>query len=286
VAKNINKQIIFDFGANRGQNIPYYLLKSGTVVAIEGNPKLCNKIREDFETEIRQDRLYVENCVVTEQQTEEGLLVRFWISKKSDVLSTFVQPKDEENFELILVRARTPASIIRDHLIDNKSLLYCKFDLEGYDAPAIRSLLSEGIFPAYLSVEIQNREAVSELLFSGVYKSFMLIDGASIEKKYQKAKIQLSGRKSIFSFARHSAGPFGEDLVGRQLSVKNLEKLLEFKGYGWRDLHAFKEPVTHPLWSDLIWNIEFCFRKARRYLWRNSLSQMVIKFLNRNATQV
>ena len=279
MVENINKQIIFDFGANRGQNIPYYLLKSGIVVAVEGNPKLCKKIGEDFATEIRQDRLYVENCVVTEHQTEGELLVRFWISKKSDVLSTFVQPQDEVNFELILVRARTPASIIRDYMSDNESLLYCKFDLEGYDAPAIRSLLSNGIFPAYLSVEIQSREAVSELLLCGVYKSFILIDGASVEKKYQKAKIQVSGRKSIFGFARHSAGPFGEDLVGRRLSVKNLEKLLEFKGYGWRDLHAFKEPVIYPFWSDLIWNIEFFLRKIRRYLWRNILSQSISKFL-------
>ncbi len=271
MARNINKQVIFDFGANRGQNLPYYLLKSGIVVAVEGNPKLCKEIREEYATEIRQEKLYVENCVVIEQQTNGEQPVRFWISKKSDVLSTFVQPRDEENFEQIFVRARTPASIIREHLSINQSLLYCKFDLEGYDAPAIRSLLSDGIFPAFLSVEIQNRDAVSELLLSGVYKSFMLIDGASVEKKYRNTKILVSGRKSIFSFARHSAGPFGEDLVGRRLNVINLEKLLEFKGYGWRDLHAFKEPILHPFWNNLIWNIEFVLRKIRRYLWRNLL---------------
>lgn len=279
MVENFDKQMIFDFGANRGQNIPYYLLKSAIVVAVEGNPKLCEQIREKFATEIRQKRLYVENCVVTEQQTKGDLPVRFWISKKSDVLSTFVQPRDEENFEIIFVRARTPASIIRDYLGDNTFLLYCKFDLEGYDAPAIRSLLIDGIFPAYLSVEIQNREAVSELLLSEAYKSFMLIDGASVEKKYQNAKIRVSGRNLIFSFARHSAGPFGEDLVGRRLNVKNLEKLLEFKGYGWRDLHAFKEPVNYPFWSGLIWNVEFFLRKVRRYLWRNHLSKSLSKFL-------
>ena len=279
MVRNINEQIIFDFGANRGQNLPYYLLKSGTVVVVEGNPKLCKEIREEYATEIRQEKLYVENCVIIEQQSNGEQCVRFWISKKSDVLSTFVQPRDEENFEQIFVRARTPASIIREHLRVNKSLLYCKFDLEGYDAPAIRSLLSDGIFPAFLSVEIQNRDAVSELLLSGVYKSFLLIDGAAIEKKYRNTKIQVSGRKLIFSFARHSAGPFGEDLVGRRLNVVNLEKLLKFKGYGWRDLHAFKEPISHPFWNDLIWNIEFFLRKTRRYLWRNLLRRSTPKSL-------
>ncbi len=278
MAGNINKQIIFDFGANRGQNLPYYLLKAGTVVAVEGNPKLCKEIREEFATEIRQGNLYVENCVIIEHQTNGEKPVRFWISKKSDLLSTFVQPRDEENFEQNFVLARTPASIIREHLSVNQSLIYCKFDLEGYDASAIRSLLSDGIFPAYLSVEIQNREVVSELLFSGVYKSFMLIDGVSVER-YQKTKIQVSGRKSIFSFARHSAGPFGEDLVGRRLNVINLEKLLEFKGYGWRDLHAFKEPILHPFWNNLTWNIEFFLRKIRRYVWRILLRRSRAKSL-------
>ncbi len=275
----INKEVIFDFGANRGQNLPYYLLKAGTVVAVEGNPKLCEEIREKFATEIRQNRLYIENCVIIEQQTNGEQPVRFWISKKSDVLSTFLHPRDEENFEQIFVRARTPASIIREHLSVNQSLLYCKFDLEGYDAPTIRSLLSDGIFPAFLSVEIQNREVVSELLLSGAYKSFILIDGASIEKKYRNAKIQVSDRKSIFSFARHSAGPFGEDLVGRRLNQINLEKLLEFKGYGWRDLHAFKEPILHPFWNSLIWDIEFLIRKIRRNLYGNLLRRSSSKTL-------
>lgn len=270
---DIDRKIIFDFGANKGQNIPYYLLKSEFVVAVEANPKLCEEIRKNFSTEILQERLYVENCVITEQQTNAEQLVRFWVSKKSDLLSTFIQPRDEEDFELIIVRARTPASVVREHLSVNKSLLYCKFDLEGYDALAIRSMLNAEIFPTYLSVEIQNRDAVSELLLSEVYKSFMLIEGASIEKRYRKAQIQVLDKKSIFSFARHSAGPFGEDLKGRRLNTRNLEKLLEFKGYGWKDLHAFKEPTSHEFWNNLIWNIEFFLRKIRRYVWRNLLGQ-------------
>ena len=33
------KKIIYDFGASDGKNIPYYLLKSDLIVAVEANPK-------------------------------------------------------------------------------------------------------------------------------------------------------------------------------------------------------------------------------------------------------
>jgi hypothetical protein len=46
------KKIIYDFGANNGDNIQYYLLKSDLLVAIEANPELCDFIRKKFKQEI------------------------------------------------------------------------------------------------------------------------------------------------------------------------------------------------------------------------------------------
>ena len=39
------KKIIYDLGAGDGSNIPYYLLKADTVVAVEANPRLCQIIK-------------------------------------------------------------------------------------------------------------------------------------------------------------------------------------------------------------------------------------------------
>ena len=50
------KKIIYDIGSNNGDDIPYYLLKSDLVIAIEANPKLCNLIEEKFKNEIKQKR--------------------------------------------------------------------------------------------------------------------------------------------------------------------------------------------------------------------------------------
>ena len=42
------KKIIYDFGSGRGENIPYYLLKSDLVIAIEANPDNYIYIKNKF----------------------------------------------------------------------------------------------------------------------------------------------------------------------------------------------------------------------------------------------
>ena len=42
------KKIIYDFGANNGDDIPYYLMKADEVIAVEANPKLCDVIKNRF----------------------------------------------------------------------------------------------------------------------------------------------------------------------------------------------------------------------------------------------
>jgi hypothetical protein len=57
--------IIYDFGANNGDDIPYYLMKSDLVIAVEAIPALCQLIEERFHLEIQSGRLVIENCVLT-----------------------------------------------------------------------------------------------------------------------------------------------------------------------------------------------------------------------------
>ena len=59
------KKIIYDLGSNNGDNIPYYLLKSDLVVAVEANLKLCEIIKKNFKKVIDNGKLVVENCIVT-----------------------------------------------------------------------------------------------------------------------------------------------------------------------------------------------------------------------------
>ena len=90
-----NKHIIYDFGANNGDDIPYYLLKADLVVAVEANPQLCRVMEQRFSTFIKDGRLVIENCVVNGCGIGN---VAFYIplagiAELSDHHSTFVDPE-------------------------------------------------------------------------------------------------------------------------------------------------------------------------------------------------
>ena len=60
--------MIYDFGANDGVNLHYYLSKD-SVVAVEANPLLCEQMRERFPQPIRDGRLTVLNVALSNQKS-------------------------------------------------------------------------------------------------------------------------------------------------------------------------------------------------------------------------
>ena len=88
-------KIIYDFGANNGDNIPYYLLKSDLVVAVEANPDLSNNIKKRFEKEIINKKLVVLNYVISTERKKED--VDFFIHKTNNHLSRTSPPNNKIN---------------------------------------------------------------------------------------------------------------------------------------------------------------------------------------------
>lgn len=78
---NKNKKVIIDFGANKGQNINYYLLKADIVVCVEANPKLVKEIQKNFSNHIRNKKLFIENVVVVGEKK----------AKKNQLIFTFIK---------------------------------------------------------------------------------------------------------------------------------------------------------------------------------------------------
>ena len=50
-------KIIYDLGANNGDNLPYYFLKSDKVVAVEANIILCNQIKKNAKKKLKKESL-------------------------------------------------------------------------------------------------------------------------------------------------------------------------------------------------------------------------------------
>ena len=95
-------RIIYDVGANNGDDISYYLLKADKVIAVEANPDLASSIREKFAVSIAQGRLVVESCVVTVD--DERAEVPFFLHRGHHVLSQFSEPSVDQmkDFERVI----------------------------------------------------------------------------------------------------------------------------------------------------------------------------------------
>jgi len=230
------KTVIYDIGANNGDDIPYYLMKADLVVAVEANPTLCTQMRQRFAAAIQANHLVIENCVAIDSaQAEE---VDFYLHNSEHVLSQLIAPSPQDRADFS--RCRLPARPISDLIAQYGSPHYIKIDIEGFDAPLLRAIFAGGVPPPYISAECQNIEVFQVLLEKGGYRAFKLVEGQTVSAVYSKRQIScLRSPQSVeYSFPYHSAGPFGNDVDGNWMTPENFMKLLAFSGLGWKDIHA------------------------------------------------
>jgi FkbM family methyltransferase len=235
-------EIIYDLGANKGDNIPYYLKKAGRVVAVEANPLLADQIRSKFEEPIKDGRLNVENFVLTCEK--DNLTVDFYIHKTIDVRSQFPRPDNDHIHEFTEIRL--PAKNVLDLFAEYGKPYYIKIDLENYDQMILQELFSNDVRPDFISAESHSIEVFSMLLSLGGYRSFNIVDGPTVESKYKNCIIQTTGGVERYSFKEHTAGPFGEDIEGDWMTPDNFFRLLAFEQLGWKDIHATNAIPSNP----------------------------------------
>lgn len=225
---------IYDFGANNGDDIPYYLKKAELVIAVEANPRLCQQIESRFSSAIREGRLKVENCVLVGQG--EAAEVPFYLHKRHHVLGQFPQPHESviDDYTRVLLPSRPVMQILRQY----GTPYYIKIDIEGYDEVILRELFQARIRPPYISAESTGIRVLASLIALGEYGAFKLVEGSTVAKKYRDQEISVNGRREHYSFPLHSAGPFGEDIAGDWMNADDLFRLLATQKMGWRDIHA------------------------------------------------
>ncbi len=226
------KKVIYDFGANNGDDITYYLLKSDLVIAVEANPVLCSEIKNRFKEQIFNGKLIVENCIATAGKSLEK--VAFYLHKTNHVLSQFPKPENTDQFKEEFLPSKNIIELIRKH----GNPYYIKIDLENYDNIILGELFINDVMPPYISAEAHSIDIFASLVALGKYNSFKLVDGASVVTKYREHAIQTNDGNAKYSFPYHSAGPFGSDISGHWMTSKNLFLTLAIAGLGWKDIHA------------------------------------------------
>lgn len=238
-------KVIYDLGANNGDDLPYYLQKSDLVVAVEANPALCDLLRSRFSRAIDAGRLSVENCVIDVGQSSSS--VPFFIHKSNHVLSQFPRPAPEYLNQYAEVHL--PSCSIFDLIEKYGEPFYVKIDIEHYDSVILKALFEHGVKPPYISAESHKIDVFALMLACGDYRAFKLVDGASVPSVYGNAKIQTPEGERIHAFPTHSAGPFGNDIRGPWMTPDNFFRLLAFAGLGWKDIHASKFDQPDPSYS-------------------------------------
>ncbi len=228
------KRVIYDLGSNKGDNIPYYLKKSDVVVAVEANPELCKEIRLRFADPIQQGRLYVENSVLTENGAAAE--VYFYLHQEHSEYSRFPVPDESviKEYEKILL----PSIAVRELVRKYGEPYYVKIDIEFYDQAILRALFADGIHPPYISAESQTIDVFATLVAQGGYRSYKLVDGETVSRRFKNLPITTAAGTETYSFPFGSAGPFEADLPGPWMTADNFFQLLAQEGLGWKDIHA------------------------------------------------
>jgi len=227
-------RIIYDFGANNGDNIPYYLKKAELVVAVEANPALCAQIESRFASAIHEGKLRIENCVLLGEGNNPE--VPFYLHKRNSVLSQFPEPDSSviQNYDKVLLPSKSVLEILEAH----GPPFYIKIDIEHCEQAILKELFRSGVRPPYISAESHSIQVFALLAGMGEYGAFKLVDGASIASKYRNHAIQVDGHPEMYSFPRHSAGPFGDDIAGEWRNADDLFERLAAEKLGWKDIHA------------------------------------------------
>lgn len=236
------KSVIFDLGANNGDDVAYYLKKADLVVAVEANPQLCQLISTRFAGAISAGQLIVENAVLTVDASRASAL--FHLHRTNHVLSQFPAPAATEAhlFEAVTLPALPVAELLRRHGTPH----YAKLDLENYDAPVLRALFEAGVFPDYLSAEAHRIDVLQLMVMAGGYKAFKLVDGQSVAKRFGEHFIMTPFGRELHAFPHHSAGPYGNDIPGIWMTAEYLLRLLQVVGLGWKDIHASRLDAPQP----------------------------------------
>ena len=232
-------KIIFDIGANKGQNLNYFLDKADIVVAFEANSNLVEKIKSDFKEFIDNKKLIVENIALIDDENIKK--IDFYISKVNDVLST-LYPDDISKFYKQEVRCEKASVLIKKYLknYNISEIEYIKIDIERADTLVLNNLLKNNILGKNLSVECHEPE-VLELLLNSPYKSFKFVEGGDMIVKDNIEITTKNNNKKIINFDIHSSGPYADDIPGDYYSKTSILPYFLNKGLGWKDIHCSLE---------------------------------------------
>ena len=229
----------YDFGANTGLNIPYYLLKAEKTIAVEANVALAKAMEDKFAPEVASGQLIVVNRAVTTIEGAASGRAPFFAyrgeKETGHVWSSLERPtKRRADFVEVDVQLTHPEELFATY----GEPYFVKIDIEHHDFAVLRDMLSRRRPPPYLSVEAHDARVLGLLLLEEEFTGFKIVRGKHVSEDFSHLLISTNEGPRRFSFPHHSAGPFGDDIPGPWLDRSTLIQHYGHLGPGWLDIHA------------------------------------------------
>ncbi len=152
----LDRNLIFDIGAHRGEDTVFYLMKGFRVVAVEANPELVAHLHQTLGPAVQSGQLVIVDKILSPQSFEKRAFYRnpamsLWGTTHQDMVTrneTIWDAGISEKMELETIS-----------LMDLMNLFgvpyYLKVDIEGDDLMCIQQLIGvpEQERPHYISIE-------------------------------------------------------------------------------------------------------------------------------------
>jgi FkbM family methyltransferase len=262
------QKLIFDIGMHIGRDTEFYLKKGFRVVAVEANPELARQANDRFSSEIRSGQLTIVNRALVEDQTEQ---VEFYVNDDKNDWGTLL-PDWNRSLNRSFRKITVPTIRLNELIANHGMPYYMKIDIEGADVMCVRSLMSFGKTPEYVSVELMTPNNLAEqkvecleilvCLRAMGFTKFQISDQSRL-KSVKCPRPPLEGNYVDYEFDGHSSGLFGKEL---QTPVYTIDEVAErylayfyarqprfpfslcaggppnnpFHRKGWFDIHAGK----------------------------------------------
>lgn len=168
--------LVFDIGANNGDDAAEYLARGCRVVAVEANPTLCVGLRRRFTSEIAAGQL-----VLVDKAISPRRVVTLYVNSSDHGWGTILPSYAAHGAKLrgtvtpIDVETVTVVDLIRAYGVPDR----LKMDIEGADIECLGSLLGAEL-PTHLSIE-RPKSFVDQMLALALlrrlgYSRFAFID--------------------------------------------------------------------------------------------------------------
>jgi FkbM family methyltransferase len=236
----MHSDLIYDVGANDGEDTAFYLAKGFRVIAVEANPKLVAELRSRFANEISSGLLVIADYAIS--NLDGG--VDFHIHDTDDWSALEKSNRFwDGNFQTV----RVPTIRFNDLVSQQGVPYYLKVDIEGGELSVFERIGELATLPAYVSFEDNvHTSEIMQIVKDVGYTRFKLIEQGSKPGQQEAPNPPREGKYVPFNFNGHMSGAFGEETPGPWLDAAGIDAAFQALAderargiwQGWYDIHC------------------------------------------------